>query len=65
MRWLEDSGLHITARGLAAWALGSCGLIHQLGGFDCDNGLISNDRRGGRRFMAPLPPGLESRSVAP
>lgn len=47
------------SEGLAAWAFGSCGLIHQLGGFDSDKGLISSDRRGGRRFMAPLPPGLE------
>lgn len=44
--------------GLAAWAPGSCGLIHQLGGFDSDKGLISSDGAGGR-FMAPLPPGLE------
>lgn len=65
MRWLEGSGLHITARGLAAWAPGSCGSIHQLVGFDSDNGLISSDGRGGWRFMASLPPGLEWSSVAP
>ena len=59
MRWLEGSGLHITARG---WPPGpwTCGLIHQPGRFDSDNGLISSDRRGGRRFMAPLPSGPES-----
>lgn len=53
------------SKGAGGWAPGSCGPIHQLGGFDSDNGLISSDRKGRGRFMAPLPPGLDSGSVAP
>ena len=46
------------SEGLAAWAPGAWGLIHQLGRFDSDNGLISGDKKAGGGLWPHFPQAL-------